>query len=85
MHVPVALKIIPKSTFKHDARLSALVENELIVLTKSSHSNIMNIYEVMQDDEYLYVVSELLEGGELFDRILDEEKFSERKTATVVR
>ena len=34
-------------------------------------------YEILEDDTFFYIVSELLEGGELFDRLLDEESFEE--------
>ena len=30
----------------------------------------MRIFELLEDDNYFYIVSELLEGGELYDRIV---------------
>ena len=47
------------------------------ILQKSRHANIMNVLEILVDDTFFYIVSELLEGGELFDRLLDEESFEE--------
>ncbi len=30
----------------------------------------MRIFELLEDDNYYYIVSELLKGGELYDRIV---------------
>lgn len=37
----------------------------------------MNVLEILEDETFFFIVSELLEGGELFDRLLDEESFEE--------
>lgn len=44
----------------------------------------MNIFELLEDDQNYYIVSEFLRGGELFDRIKKLSKFSEAKAAYVV-
>jgi len=36
---------------------------ELIILQKSSHPNLMSVNELLEDDDHYYIVSELLEGG----------------------
>lgn len=41
------------------------------MLQKSSHPNIMSVNEILEDDNCFYIASELLEGGELFDRLID--------------
>lgn len=65
--------------------LPTLMMNELHVLQKCSHPNIMNVSELLEDDEYFYIVSELLVGGELFDRILQEKSFTEAKAAYILK
>ena len=37
----------------------------------------MNVVEMLEDNENFYIVSEILEGGELFDRIQEAEFFAE--------
>jgi len=32
----------------------------------------MSVTEILEDDENFYIASELLEGGDLFDRIIEE-------------
>ena len=59
-----AVKIIPKS--KVDLKL---LINEVNILSKLSHPNIMQIYEIFDDNTNIYIVSEYCKGGELFDII----------------
>jgi len=45
----------------------------------------MNVNEILEDDENFYIVCELLEGGELFDRLIKENSFDESKAAHIVK
>ena len=42
---------------------------ELNVLRTLSHPHIMDVIELLEDDYHYFIVSELLEGGELYDRM----------------
>jgi len=44
----------------------------------------MSIYELLEDDDNYYVVSEFIRGGELFDRIVDLKKFDEAMASYVI-
>lgn len=44
----------------------------------------MRIFELLEDDEHYYIVSELLNGGELYERIVKLKHFSERDAAYIV-
>jgi serine/threonine protein kinase len=44
----------------------------------------MRIFELLQDDTSYYIVSELLNGGELYDRIVKLKRFSEQKAAQII-
>ena len=37
----------------------------------------MRIFELLEDDTSFYIVSELLQGGELYDRIVQMKCFNE--------
>ena len=37
----------------------------------------MRIFELLEDDNNFYIVSELLKGGELYDRIVKLKHFNE--------
>lgn len=44
----------------------------------------MRVLELMEDEGHYYIISELLEGGELYDRILQLKKFQEADAAKIV-
>jgi calcium-dependent protein kinase len=39
------------------------------------------LYEYFEDDRNVYLVTEICKGGELFDKIIEEEFFSEKVAA----
>ena len=46
------------------------------------HSNVVGIYQFFKDDpKYYYVVLEHMEGGELFDRIVQKVQSAELRRA----
>ena len=44
----------------------------------------MSVNELLEDEDCFYIASELLEGGELFDRIVEKGNFSEENAAHVL-
>ena len=62
-------------------------QEEIAILSKLDHPNILKLYEVFQDDKRYYLVTELCKGGELFDEIIkkgNEGGFSEKEAATII-
>ncbi len=45
------------------------------------HPNVIKLYEYFEEDENVYLVTELCEGGELFERIVKNEYFNEQLAA----
>ena len=58
---------------------------EVEILNKLDHPNILRIYEVYQCPKRFYIVSELLTGGELFDQMINEGTFSEKDAVKVMK
>lgn len=62
---------------------------EINIMTKLDHPNIIKLYEVYQTEMYIYLVMELCQGGELFDRIIAnteaEKAFTEKQAAEIFR
>ncbi|CAD8199555.1 unnamed protein product [Paramecium pentaurelia] len=58
---------------------------EIEILKRLDHPNIIKIYEFYQDNKNIYIVTELCTGGELFDKIQDQQAFSERKAAETMK
>lgn len=49
------------------------------------HPNVINIVEVYEDTRNFYIVTELCEGGELFDFIIETKSLSEPLAANIMR
>lgn len=54
-------------------------------MRKLRHKNIISLEEVFDEADYIYLVMELVTGGELFDQIVDRGTYSERDAANTVR
>lgn len=67
---PVAIKVTLKAEDGHDEE--AQVWEEIGILRKLQHSNVISLVETFEDDVQIFVVLELCKGGPLFDRLLDE-------------
>jgi calcium-dependent protein kinase len=76
-----ALKIIKKQKGQDSARMYLEVE----ILKKLVHPNIMQIFEFYEDKKNFYIITELCEGGELFDQIVDKGSFNETEAAWVMK
>lgn len=59
---------------KHD-----ISQEEGALRACQGHQNIVNMREVIRDEQYTYLVMELLTGGELFDRIREFRRFTEKE------
>ena len=56
----VAVKAIP-----HDATLRRRAQREVEVARRLDHPNVVRLLDSARDDDYIYVVSELVDGGDL--------------------
>ena len=83
LHQSRAMKELLKSNLTPRASRKILKEVEL--LKSLDHPYIMKIYEVVESKSSYYVISELLQGGELFDQIVKYKQLSENKAATYLK
>jgi calcium-dependent protein kinase len=72
-----AMKIVKKS--------SSSSQNEIEILKKISHPNIISIYEIFEDSINYYIMTEFLQGGELFEMITVQHTFNEIDAAKVMK
>ena len=75
-----AVKILSKSKIDLEA-----LKNEVNILSKLTHPNIMQIYEIFDDKANMYIVSEYCKGGELFDVIEKKGNFTEKDACTIMK
>lgn len=67
----------------------ALLTNEILVMRRivenvSPHPNVIDLYDVYEDSNGVHLVLELCSGGELFDRIVAQDRYTETEAAAVV-
>ncbi|XP_074480434.1 serine/threonine-protein kinase DCLK2-like [Sebastes fasciatus] len=76
-----ALKIIDKARC---CGKEHLIENEVAVLRRVRHPSIIELIEVDETPSQLFLVMELVKGGDLFDAITSSTKYSERDSSAMV-
>ena len=78
-----ACKQLSKSNINNLKRF----EKEIEILIKLDHPNIIKLYEIFEDDRFLFLVMEKCNGGELFDTIIDhiqkKRMFTEKNAAII--
>lgn len=63
-----AIKILDKSDIKAN-ELTVNVRREIAIMKALNHTNIVNLREVLSSKTKLYIVMDLVRGGELFEQI----------------
>jgi calcium/calmodulin-dependent protein kinase I len=74
---------VQKADVPDAADVDALFE-EVGILQQIHHPNIMRLYEFYEDDNEYALVTEIVEGGELFDRIVELQHYSEKEARDLV-
>ncbi|XP_017542341.1 calcium/calmodulin-dependent protein kinase IGa [Pygocentrus nattereri] len=75
-----ALKCVKKKQLDHSN-----LENEITVLRRIKHKNVVGLEDFYETRTHYYLVMELVSGGELFDRILDRGVYTEKDASHVIR
>jgi serine/threonine protein kinase len=81
--IKYALKVIDKEKLKGKERL---LDNELALLSRvSHHPNVVALIESFDTPQYLYLVTELVTGGDLFDVLMEAQPCSELFVSSLVK
>ena len=80
-----AMKIIHKDKMSLGSEEEEALINEINVVKSLDHPNIMKVYEFFNKDNCLYIISELLSGGELLDKINENNNLSEDVSAFLMK
>ncbi|KAG6952498.1 hypothetical protein JG688_00013296 [Phytophthora aleatoria] len=81
--VKSAVKIIDKSKLQPTEK--ELLRTEIAILKLVHHPNIIRLYDVYEDRQYIFIVTELVSGGELFNRIVGRARYTEVEARLVMR
>ncbi|KAL1122453.1 hypothetical protein AAG570_002784, partial [Ranatra chinensis] len=71
----VAIKIIDKTKLEEDDLKK--IFREIQILTKLRHPHIVRLYQVMETEKMIYLVTEYACGGEIFDYLVKNGRISE--------
>lgn len=77
----VAIKVIQKRSLKGK---EDILQNEIKVLHKLQHPNIVRLLEVYDSKSTVYLVMDLVTGGELFDRIVERGSYTEKDAVELI-
>ncbi|KAF7887240.1 uncharacterized protein EAF02_003887 [Botrytis sinoallii] len=78
----VAVKIILKKNVKGNEQM---VYDELQMLQKMKHKHIVKFVDWFESRDKYYIVTQLAIGGELFDRICEQGRFTEKDASQTIR
>ncbi|KUJ22291.1 calcium/calmodulin-dependent protein kinase [Mollisia scopiformis] len=78
----VAVKIILKKNVKGNEQM---VYDELEMLQRMKHPHIVKFVDWFESRDKYYIVTQLATGGELFDRICEQGRFTEKDASQTIR
>jgi len=76
-----AIKVIEKKMVDEFEQL----KREIDIMKKVNHKNILKLYDIYEDEHHVYIVMELVQGSELFDRIVSKGYYTEREAVNIIR
>jgi serine/threonine protein kinase len=62
-----------------------MVEIEITTLRRASHPNVIKCYGVFEEKDTIHLILERIDGGELFDKVVELSCYSEANAAKAVR
>lgn len=81
-----ACKIIDKRQLEERFQgLMAQFQTEIQALRSLQHPNIIRLYDVYISPNHIFIVMELMEGGELFDYVVQKGTLTEEEASRIVR
>ena len=79
----VAIKIMKKSSM--DSSDLELVRTEIEILKICQHPNIIRLYNVFENADYMYIIMEYCSGGDLFSYLENRNfRLSEKRASTII-
>jgi len=61
-----------------------MIENELEILRRIKHPNIVKLIEEYKTEDYVYLIMEFLKAGDLLDDVTAKKKYTEKEAAHMV-
>jgi len=61
------------------------LQQEVDILSQIDHPNVVKLFEIFDEQVTIYLVMEIMTGGELFDRIVEKEHYSEKEASDTLK
>eukprot|EP00761_Pharyngomonas_kirbyi_P000234 gb/GECH01000234.1/.p1 GENE.gb/GECH01000234.1/~~gb/GECH01000234.1/.p1 ORF type:complete len:522 (+),score=119.99 gb/GECH01000234.1/:1-1566(+) len=81
----VAIKILKKNILTAEPKLRRKVEREIAIMRLMDHPHVLHLYDVFQTSKYLFLVMELVEGGELFQYLVKRGRLPTEEAFVIFR
>ncbi|KAL7534565.1 hypothetical protein ACHAXR_005952 [Thalassiosira sp. AJA248-18] len=78
-----AVKVVTKCKLTEEDKLA--LKDEIQVLNELQHPHIIKLYDVYDEKDFVYLVTEKMMGGELFDRIVSKSFYNEKEARDVCK
>eukprot|EP00957_Ditylum_brightwellii_P126545 9645038-Ditylum_brightwellii.AAC.1 len=72
----LAIKVI--SVDKCNLQEESRIMNEVAILQSLNHPNILRLHDFFEESPNFFIVMELMEGGDVFDKIVEKTQYTER-------
>ena len=72
----VAIKVLDKEKIQKQ-NMGAQIKKEISIMKMVKHDHVVSLIEVLASRTKIFIVLELITGGELFDKIVAEGRFNE--------
>lgn len=79
----VAIKMISKYNHNEDGKQMERIRHEIEILKTAKHPFISELYEVIETDNFAYIIMEYLQNGTLLNCINENGPFSEEDASTI--
>jgi calcium/calmodulin-dependent protein kinase I len=78
-----AVKVFEKKKFGVSGMKD--VYNETVLLRKVAHDHVTGVKETIEEVNFFYIIMELIQGGEMFDRIIEHGIYTEEDARQQIR
>lgn len=78
-----AIKIVNKELL--DSKDEIALQREIKILKTLKHPNIIRLHEVYFELDHYYLVTEMMKGGELFNRIVEKKSYCEMESKNLAK
>ncbi|KAF8597496.1 kinase-like protein [Ceratobasidium sp. AG-I] len=75
-----ACKVITKSRFVHNPRSRQMFEREVTIMKDFDHPNICKLVAHFEDESTIWLILELISGGDLLEAVINESGLCENET-----